>query len=238
MSRTAPPSPAPASFEYRLEHTPVGVVVLDPGRRIRAINHTARRLLRAEAATPGTALLDLHPPAARVKVRWLLDAAENAVDGSAAMVITTLFGSLVAKVSLLDDDGYCLMLHALGETAMTAAPVDEAGRERLLKLPLLRNGATELIDIDQVACLSAQGHYAEALTAQGRFLCPLSLAALGQRVDGTVFVRVHRRHLVNLRRVRQAQRQDGRWRLMLDDGQTLIPVGRDKVDLLRRLLAL
>ncbi len=236
MSRTGPTLPvSPASFEYRLEHTPVGVVVLDPGRRIRAMNQTARRLLRAESAAAGTPLLDLHPPAARVKVRWLLDAAENAVDGSAAMVITTLFGSLVAKVTLLGDDGYCMMVHALGETAMTAPEHSEQGR--LLKLPLLRNGGTELIDIDEVACLSAQGHYAEALTGQGRFLCPLSLAALGQRVDGTVFVRVHRRHLVNLRRVRQAQRQDGRWLLMLEDGQTRIPVGRDKVDLLRRLLA-
>lgn len=231
-----PLAPPAASFEYRLERTPVGVVILDQGRHIIAVNALVRRLLRSGREDPlGASILDVHPSPARAKVRWLIDAAENAVDGTASMVVTTPIGSLVAKVTLLGERGYCMMFHALGDTAMAgAAPSDKPG---LLKLPVLCNGATQLVEIDEIACLSAQGHYAEALTRQGRFFCPLSLAELGRRLDATTFVRVHRKHLVNLRRVRSAERQDGRWILVLAEDGTRIPVGRDKVDLMRRLLA-
>ena len=230
-------TPSSASFEYRLERTPVGVVILDPGRRITAVNTLAHRLLHQGGHPPlGADILSVHPRAARTKVRWLLDAAENATDGTASMVVTTPMGSLVTKVTLLGDHGFCMIFHALGEVAMGGdAP---GGQPRLVKLPVLRGGKTELVDIAEVACLSAQGHYAEALTTAGRFLCPLSLAELERRVDATMFLRVHRRHMVNLHRVQAADRQDGRWMLALtDSGASRVPVGRDRVGLVRRLLA-
>ncbi|WP_448189480.1 PAS domain-containing transcriptional regulator [Azospirillum sp. sgz301742] len=234
--RTPAPSPS-GSFEYRLQRTPVGVVMLDLGRRIMAVNAVAGRLLRLKGANPlGADILDFHPPAARAKVRWLIDAAENATDGTAGMVVTTPMGSLVAKVTLLGDQGFCMMFHALGESAMGEG--EPAGRPHLLKLPVLRGGATVLVDIAEVVCLTAQGHYAEALTLAGTHLCPLPLAELEKRVDPLTFVRVHRRHLVNLRHVRAAERLDGRWTLALSgDHGPRIPVGRDKVELVRRLLA-
>lgn len=241
---TAIHTPAPsasASFEYRLQRTPVGVVVLDLSRRITAVNAVAGRLLRIKSANPlGADILDFHPPAARSKVRWLIDAAENATDGTASMVITTPMGSLVAKVTTLGDQGFCMMFHTLGELAMGEG--EPSGRPHLLKLPVSRGGATALVDIAEVVCLTAQGHYAEALTLTGTHLCPLSLAELEKRVDPLVFVRVHRRHLVNLRHVRAAERLDGRWSLALSGALSgerapRVPVGRDKVELVRRLLA-
>lgn len=249
-----------ASFEYQLERTPVGVVVLDLGRRIRAVNGLARRLLgRPEGEVIGQDILSLHPAAARPKVRWLIDAAENAADGTAGMVVTTAIGSLVAKVTLLrdagpggagpggaglgdtgpGDAGFCMMFFTLGDHVMAEAAA-QPDRPHLLKLPVVRGRATELVDIAEVVALTAQGHYAQALTlgraAQDALLCPLSLADLERRVDPLVFVRVHRRHLVNLRHVLAAERQDGRWVLALAGGGR-VPVGRDKVALIRRLLA-
>lgn len=238
MTTIRKPAPSPSgSFEYRLERTPVGVVILDLGRRITAVNAVARRLLRLKDADPlGADILTFHPPAARTKVRWLIDAAENATDGTAGMVVTTPMGSLVAKVTLLGDQGFCMMFHALGDWAM--GEDDPAERPHLLKLPVMRGGATALVDIADVVCLTAQGHYAEALTLAGTHLCPLPLAELEKRVDPLTFVRVHRRHLVNLRHVRAAERVDGRWTLALSGDQApRIPVGRDKVELVRRLLA-
>ena len=231
------PAPSPSgSFEYRLQRTPVGVVVLDLGRRITAVNAVAGRLLRLKGAAPlGADILDIHPPASRATVRWLIDAAENATDGTAGMVVTTPMGSLVAKVTLLGDQGFCMMFLALGEAAMGDEPVE---RPHLLKLPVSRGGATALVEIADVVCLTAQGHYAEALTLAGTHLCPLPLAELEKRVDPLVFVRVHRRHLVNLRHVRAAERLDGRWTLALSGERApRVPVGRDKVELVRRLLA-
>lgn len=241
-----------ASFEYQLERTPVGVVVLDLGRRIRAVNGLARRLLgRPEGEVIGEDILSIHPPPARPKVRWLIDAAENAADGTAGMVVTTAIGSLVAKVTLLKDAGvgdaglggagFCMMFFTLGDHVMAEAPA-QPDRPHLLKLPVVRGRATELVDIAEVVHLTAQGHYALATTLNspphGALLCPLSLADLERRVDPLVFVRVHRQHLVSLRHVLAAERQDGRWVLVMAGvSGARVPVGRDKVALIRRLLA-
>ena len=239
MTQDPPRSQTPVSFEYRLQHAPVGVVNLDRSRRIVALNGLALRLLGLdEAAAIGADILDLHPPAARAKVRWLLDSAETAADGGAAMVVATPMGSLVAKVTRLGGQGFCMMFHALGEVAMVDGQAD-ATRRHLLKLPVMRGGATVLVDIGEVVCLTAQGHYSEATTLTGSHLCSLSLAEFERRANPLVFARVHRKHLVNLHHVLGAQRQDGAWRLvMAGDTACRITVGRDKVGLVRGLLAL
>jgi DNA-binding LytR/AlgR family response regulator len=49
---------------------------------------------------------------------------------------------------------------------------------------------------------------------------------------------VHRRHLVAIRHVLAAERQDGRWLLRMNDkAASRIPVSREKVERMRRLLA-
>lgn len=239
MPRSRTPAPTPSgSFEYQLQRNPVGVVVLDIHRRIVAVNAVARRLLSMDTrAAAGADILALHPPAARAKVRWLIDAAENAADGASSMVVTTPMGSLVAKVAqLADGQGFCMMFHALGGYAM--GEEEDGHRPHLLKLPIHRGSATELIDIAEVVCLTAQGHYSRAVTLTTECFCSLPLAELERRVDPLVFARVHRGHLVNLRHVLAAERVDGRWTLaMAGAGTPRVPVGRDKVDLVRRLLA-
>lgn len=242
------------SFEYRLQRTSVGVVILDAARCIRAANPMARRLLTPDDAPLfGVDILALHPEAARAKVEWLIDSARDAADGAASLVVTTPMGSLVAKVTRLqtgpavDDAGYCMMFHALGDISMAETPGDPArgspageGPRHLLKLPLMRGkgGVTTLIDVDQVACLAAQGHYAVAKTLQFSAFCPRSLADLERRLDPALFLRVHRRHLVSIRHVLAAERRDGRWHLLMaDQAGTRVPVSRGKVELVRRLLA-
>ncbi|CCG07491.1 PAS domain-containing transcriptional regulator [Pararhodospirillum photometricum] len=234
-----PPRPEKASFEYRLQRTPVGVVILDDAGRIRSVNPVALRLLGQDEARPwqGVDLLDLHPPSARAKVRWLIDCARDTPEGEAALVVTTPMGSLVAKVTrLVGEAGLCMMFHTLGDGQMGEST--EAGAP-LLKLPVVRGqgGVTTLVDVEDVVCLSAQGHYAEARTLRFRAFCPRSLADLERRLDPRRFVRVHRGHLVNLRHVLAAERLDGRLCLRLADDGELIPVSRDKVGLVRRLLA-
>ncbi|MFG1345732.1 PAS domain-containing transcriptional regulator [Xanthobacter autotrophicus DSM 431] len=261
----APAAPVP-SFEYRLQRAAVGVVMLDGELRIRSVNPVAMRLL-APAGVPliGVALLALHPPEARDKVSWLIEQARGAADGTSSLVVTTAMGSLVAKVSRLDaapggpPDGFCMMIHALsdapamGRAAMPAEPamraaeaVPVAGEAAmaalcpLMKLPLVRGngGLISLIDVGEVACLVAQGHYAEARTLAFSAFCPRPLADLERRLDPGQFVRVHRRYLVNIRHVRAASRQDGAWHLvMADAAQTRVPVSRARVGEIRRLLA-
>ncbi|MEO0036578.1 MAG: hypothetical protein RLZZ501_2601 [Pseudomonadota bacterium] len=242
------PPDSGGSFEYRLQRTPVGVVVLDAERRILSANPLARQLLGRDRTLPfGRDILDLHPPAARPKVAWLIECARDSAEGTAALVVTTPIGSLVAKVTRLQTGpepgqiGYCMMFHAQGDLAMGPPVVTGPHGALLLKLPVVRGqgGVTSLIDVDQVVCLTAQGHYAEARTLAFAAFCPRSLADLERRLDPALFLRVHRRHLVNLRHILATERDDGRLYLRLaDQAATRLPVSREKTDLLRRLLAL
>jgi hypothetical protein len=235
------------SFEYRLQHLPVGVVVLDGDRRVLSANGPAQKLLgSAESAMFGVDILVLHPPAVREKVGWLIANAKAAADGAASMIVATRMGNLLARVTALRggpgllDDGYCMMFFVLGALGAAAAPDEEAGARFLLKLPIQKGAGDviSLVDVATVVALSAQGHYAEARTLDFTAFCPRSLAAMEARLDPALFVRVHREHMVAIRHIRAAERIDGRWFLrMSDEAATLIPVGRQKVGLVRRLLA-
>jgi len=237
-----------ASFEYRLQKTPIGVIMLDGARRVRAACGLASRLFGAAQAIHGHNIVSIHPPAAREKVSWLIDQALAAPAGDASMIVATRMGNLFTRISVLrgaaNDTSFCMMFFSLG--AIGAAPESEPEakpkqkQEFLLKLPIQKgpSSQTALVDVEQVAALTAQGHYAEATTLDFSAFCPRSLATLEQRLDPALFMRVHRRHLVNLRQIRATERLDGQWvLLMADKAATRIPVGRAHVEKLRRLLA-
>lgn len=228
------------NFEYRLQHAAVGVAMLDAQRRLVSGNALALRLFGGAEQMIGADILALHPEPARPKIRALIDEAAEARDGAAATIVATRIGNLLAKISVLRGGdgqiGYCLMFFML-----EAAPERAPSADFLLKLPAQKgNGAaTTLIDIDEVAALTAQGHYCDAVLRDGAAFCPRSLASLEARLDPRTFWRAHRRHLVNLRHVRAAERIDGQWLLKLADAAgTRIPVGRRKVEEMRRRLAL
>jgi LytTR family transcriptional regulator, CO-responsive transcriptional regulator RcoM len=234
------------TFEYRLQRLPLGVVMLDSRRRVRAASGAVRGLLGgADGELVGVDILDLHPPQARAKVGWLIASAGEDPAGS-AMIVATRMGNLLARAIALacgpapEEPATCLMFFMLGDLAAGAAPEPEEAGPFLLKLPIQKGmgGVTGLIDIDKIAALSAQGHYCEALTLDFIAFCPRSLADLGERLDPALFVRVHRRHIVNLSHVRAAERVDGAWFLrMAAAGEPRLPVGRRQVERLRKLLA-
>jgi hypothetical protein len=232
------------TFEYRLQRLPLGIVMLDRDRRVRAASAAARNLLGGAGDDIfGADFLELHPPEARAKIGWLIASAGETPLG-ASLIVATRMGNLLARAMALktgpgpDDAGTLLMFFMLGD--LTAPEPDAEPGPFLVKLPIQKGmgDVTALIDIDEVAALSAQGHYSEALTLSFSAFCPRALAALEARLDPALFVRVHRRHIVNLTHVRAAERLDGAWFLrMADSSGARIPVGRRQVDRLRKLLA-
>ena len=61
------------TFEYRLQRLPLGMVMLDRDRRVRAASAAARKLLGGAGDDIfGADILDLHPPEARAKIGWLI----------------------------------------------------------------------------------------------------------------------------------------------------------------------
>lgn len=229
-----------SSFEYRLQRIPQGVVVLDADRRVVSANQLARRMLEGQGAAHGVAvlgtpILDLHPPMVRPKVQWLLDQALSQPDQPASMAMTLPMGTLVARVSLMEGvggPGYCLVFHLV--EALPQAPA-----EKLLKLPLDSRHGVRLLDVSLAAAFRAERHYSRVIATDGSVHpCTMGFAELIGRLDGVTFVQVHRSWIVNLRRAKAVERQDGQWRIVLDvpDAEA-VPVSRGKVELLRSRLA-
>ncbi|MBV5336385.1 LytTR family transcriptional regulator, partial [bacterium] len=165
---------------------------------------------------------------------WLLNAVRE--QASAALMASLPGRVLLLKATRLEPVGVCL----------TLCPVDDQDREAespppLLKLPVSRGGGVALIPLDEAAYLRAEGHYTMVAIAGAAVedgFCPLALAELETRLDPACFLRVHRSYIVNLRHAVGVKREDGRVMLVTAAGRSpSVPVGRGKVEAIRRLFA-
>ncbi|MGE4278955.1 MAG: LytTR family DNA-binding domain-containing protein [Magnetospirillum sp.] len=96
-----------------------------------------------------------------------------------------------------------------------------------------------LLDVSLAAAFRAERHYSRVIATDGSVHpCTMGFAELIGRLDPVTFVQVHRSWIVNLRRAKAVERQDGQWRIVLDvpDAEA-VPVSRGKVELLRNRLA-
>ncbi|HVI49653.1 MAG TPA: LytTR family transcriptional regulator DNA-binding domain-containing protein [Candidatus Sulfotelmatobacter sp.] len=237
-----PPHSDQPSYEYRLQREPVGVVILDPGERAIWANRLAAGMFAHHGKDwQGAHILDLHPQEARDKVRLLLDTARNRPELPAGMVLTLPSGTLVSKVTALDGpagQGFCMLFHMV-DRPPAPPPAAENQNGRLLKLPLSSAKGLALMDVSDVVCLKAEGHYSRAYGISTQALCSLPLAELERRLDPARFLRVHRGYLVNLDHALGAERRDGQWVLLMNSGTAgIVPVSRAHIDDLRRHLAI
>lgn len=238
-------------MEYALQNMDVGLVLLDAGRRVLALNPAAVRMLGDRAAgLVGAFLHDLHPPSHRAKVELLLAAANDpAAPASACSMMVALPGRvLVLKASTLTPgDGAsvtALMLMEAAKPGVPAAPLPPqptpaAAPEPLVKLPVEKGQGLVLLDPADAVYLQADGHYTTVHTAEGAFFCGLPLSELETRLDPRSFVRTHRGYIVNLRHAQAVERQDGRAAfVMAAPGAPRVPVSRARADALKKRLAL
>lgn len=83
-------------------------------------------------------------------------------------------------------------------------------------------GAWRTVAPDEIAWIEAQGNYACLHTGAGAPLVRETMAALETRL-GPLFVRVHRRAIVNRRKIARIEpRSHGAYRLILDSGECLL----------------
>lgn len=234
-------------MEYALQNMDVGLVLLDAGRRVLALNPAAVRLLGDRATgLVGAYLHDLHPPSHRAKVELLLAAANDpAAPASACSMMVALPGRvLVLKASALTPgDGASVTALMLMEAAKPGAPAAHPpaapAPEPLVKLPVEKGQGLVLLDPADAVYLQADGHYTTVHTAEGAFFCGLPLSELEARLDPRSFVRTHRGYIVNLRHAQAVERRDGRAAfVMAAPGAPRVPVSRARADALKKRLAL
>jgi DNA-binding LytR/AlgR family response regulator len=109
-------------------------------------------------------------------------------------------------------------------------------RARTERLVLKRDGEFHFVAPADVVRCEAQGDYVKVFTRTGTHLVRTTLARLGAQLDPSVFMRVHRSHLVNRDYVTKASvRADGDYSLTLGAGGT-VPVARAQTAIVRRLL--
>lgn len=136
-------------------------------------------------------------------------------------------------------------LAALPETLDAAREASTPGNGRsetqdfLKKLPVLHNKKITLLEPDRVIHVKADGHYTAIFTADGEYLCNLSMSEVEGKLDPQMFVRVHRSHIVNIRYAKSFERLPDQAMIVVDDkGESRIPVSRDRVQMLRVMLGL
>ena len=107
------------------------------------------------------------------------------------------------------------------------------------KIPVPHHDRTVLLDVDEIVYATAARGYSYLITAQGRHLVSCSLTKLERRLGSRHFFRTHRGYLINLKRAKAIEPDfKGALQVLLDDGETRVPVSRRQARALKRLLGL
>lgn len=108
------------------------------------------------------------------------------------------------------------------------------------RIPVVAAGGTELLAVDEVHYVQADGDYARVHTYDRTLLCTTSLRELEERLPPARFMRIHRSYLVNVEKV-AAVRRTGSERLRLqlaDASRTELDVARRQAHAVRERLRL
>jgi DNA-binding LytR/AlgR family response regulator len=232
---------------YLLERFDVGVVHLDRGLNVTAMNSFARRALPVDDMQPFEKMvLDFHPERSVPKVKFLLDQAECPVSNPPpmTMIINIPERVLLIKVTKLadlrgDTAGYTLIFYDITELvsqttgdeapAAAGAASKPPAKRQLQKIPTVSQNRTVLVDVASVTHIRSEGHYTWVSTAQGASFCNLNISDLAERLEGASFLRIHRSYLANLDFAEQILRDDGKVSLKLRGENTPLPVARTSV---------
>lgn len=168
---------------------------------------------RIAELSPDVVFLDIEMPAASG-----LDAARKLGEGEAPLIVfTTAFERYASDAFDVDPVDYLLkpiepgrFQRALDRVRRMLALRRGEGAERLpderryIDRLFVRDGERlVLIDTSHIERIDAVGNYVKIHTATISSLFRCTLAALELRLDPTRFIRTHRSHIVNIRKVRE-----------------------------------
>lgn len=202
-------------------------------------------LTRIEELRPDVVFLDIQMP----ELDGLATAAALPAGGP-AIVFATAFDEHAVRAFDLAAVDYLLkpikkdrLAAALDRVRQRATPGAEVTRALLAHLKpttrkmAVRSGSKYVVfDVDRVAAVLAQDHYACLLVDGRELLSDDSLEKLVERLDPAQFLRVHRSAVVNLAFVRElVQEGDRKYVAVLSDpASTRVPISRERLDEVKR----
>jgi DNA-binding LytR/AlgR family response regulator len=136
--------------------------------------------------------------------------------------------------------GFVLVFYDVTEIVSAEEPQpDPATSRRLTRLPVAVDNQVSFLDVNTVCAIESDGHYCRVLTMDGWHFCNLSIGDLQDRLDPEVFVRVHRRYLVNVGAIDRLQRDGAKTSLQFHHHpQFLVPVSRVIASQLKKQLGI
>ncbi|MGO1120565.1 MHYT domain-containing protein [Rhodovibrionaceae bacterium A322] len=129
----------------------------------------------------------------------------------------------------------------------TGTPGAGAASAKLDRLPVEKNKTVVLLDPEDVVCIQADAHYTRVFDGQESYFCSISLSDLENQLNPEIFLRVHRSHIVNLRRARGFERRREQGVVRMEGstgaheggtGDVTVPVSRANVPRVRAALGL
>jgi diguanylate cyclase len=120
-------------------------------------------------------------------------------------------------------------------------PATEAGTRPAKRfhdrLPVQHGGATRMMSIDQVYAVQANGHYSLLFDGTDDHFCSLSISEISERLDPSMFMRVHRSHLINVTHPLSLKKlSDGIVVELAGHMRRTIPISRTQVNILKSYL--
>lgn len=236
------------SFQHKLEKFDPGIVWLDRGNRVMALNTIASRVLGVTVGQViGSEVTQLHPEKSRRKVAFLLETSTCPAESPPPMTMMINVPDRVLLIKVVkmwgagEEQGTCMIFYDL--TDVTTSPregANERDRPRqLFKLPVYKNSRVVLLDLNDVVHFKAEGHYTSVFTEAQTYLCNLALSDLEIRLDPGKFVRVHRSHMINVRFAAAFEKVDEQCTIVMrTQDEARVPVSRSNVQKLKVMFGL
>lgn len=109
----------------------------------------------------------------------------------------------------------------------------------LNRLPVQKNNKTYFIPLTDIVSITSDGHYTSVQTTQNEsHFCNHSIGRVEKQLDPSSFIRVHRRHIINLQHVKSFERQHDKGLLLMQGNDKTISVSRKNISALAELLGL
>jgi LytTR family transcriptional regulator, CO-responsive transcriptional regulator RcoM len=253
LEHAGPPISEPRrneTFQHKLEQFNPGMVWLDAAGHVTAFNDVALQILGPAGEQSlgvrqdmlfGIDVVQLHPEKSRDKLRFLL----QSKDAGGCPVKSPPPVAMMIKVSKMTGAqgacGTCMIFYDVTDLTTEPSGQQPGGNaalpRRLFKIPVYRKNRVILIDLKDIVRFQGDGHYTTIVTKDDRYLSNLSLADLELRLDDSIYLRVHRSHIVSLPYALELVKSDESVNLVMDDAdQTQVPVSRSKTAQLKELL--
>lgn len=192
----------------------------------------------------GKEIIQFHPEKSRAKIQMLLDGSECPLDSPPpiSMMINAIDRLLMIKVSKMLGEsgamGTCMVFYDLTDLA-TEGNRSASNRFAISKIPVYKNKRIILVDLKDVICIKAEGHYCSLYTEDNEYLCNLSLSDLESALSIASFTRVHRSYIANLDKICEIERDDKKMVLKSGgDNKVSVPVSLNYQSVIKKYFSL